>query len=211
MPPPRVICFDIGGVIVRICRSWAEGCSAAGLDLRRPDVHEATAAARNRLVERYQTGRMETRDYFHQFSELHERAYSPREVEAVHHAWLIEQFPGVQTIVDSINAAGILTAALSNTNQAHWSRMGEFPAVTAIRQHFVSHRLGLHKPDARIFHAARRQLGVAPSAILYFDDLAENVDAARHCGWDSVQIDPLAGPASQIAAAVRSRSVTLGD
>ena len=29
-----VICFDLGGVLVRICRDWNEGCAAAGIDPR---------------------------------------------------------------------------------------------------------------------------------------------------------------------------------
>ena len=204
---PRVICFDIGGVIVRICRSWEEGCRAAGVQLRSADLHEAIAPARHELVERYQTGRIDTPAYFRLLRDLHDRAYSAREIEAVHHAWLIEQYAGVQSLVDAIHAAGLVTAALSNTNSAHWSRMNEFPAVISIRHHFVSHRLGLHKPDAAIFQAARRQLGVEPSEIVFFDDLAENVAAARRCGWVAVLVDPAADPASQMTSELRERGV----
>ena len=38
--PISLVCFDLGGVVVRICRSWAEGCAEAGLDVR-GDVEEA--------------------------------------------------------------------------------------------------------------------------------------------------------------------------
>ena len=205
--PPRVICFDIGGVIVRICRSWEEGCAAAGLDVRSPDVHEATSRAREDLVVRYQTGRLDTSSYFREMSGLSGGAYSSREIEAIHHAWLIEQFDGVKSLIESIHDAGIATAALSNTNPAHWSRMGEFPAVMTIRHHFVSHQLGLHKPDGQIFVAVQRQLGVAGSLILYFDDLDENVGAARRCGWQAELIDPLNEPARQMRAALHHHGV----
>ena len=29
-----IVCFDIGGVLVRICRTWEEGCIAADVPLR---------------------------------------------------------------------------------------------------------------------------------------------------------------------------------
>ena len=30
--PMKVICFDFGGVLVRISRSWEEACDKAGID-----------------------------------------------------------------------------------------------------------------------------------------------------------------------------------
>ena len=39
------------------------------------------------------------------------------------------------------------------------------------------------------------------------DDLAENVDAARACGWDAVLVDHEGDTAAQVLAALRSRGV----
>ena len=30
----KLVCFDLGGVVVRICQSWAEGCARAGVECR---------------------------------------------------------------------------------------------------------------------------------------------------------------------------------
>ena len=51
-----VICFDLGGVLVRICRDWNEGCVAAGIEPRihRPK-HDHDDRARA-LIARYQRG-----------------------------------------------------------------------------------------------------------------------------------------------------------
>jgi len=32
----RMVCFDLGGVLIKHCRTWREGCAAAGLRLRVP-------------------------------------------------------------------------------------------------------------------------------------------------------------------------------
>ena len=37
MSQVRIVCFDWGGVILRHCRSWQEGCAAAGLPVH-PEV-----------------------------------------------------------------------------------------------------------------------------------------------------------------------------
>ncbi len=49
-----------------------------------------------------------------------------------------------------------------------------------------SHEEGVRKPDPRIFAIASERLGVPPSEIIFLDDLSENVDAARACGFHAV-------------------------
>jgi putative hydrolase of the HAD superfamily len=67
--------------------------------------------------------------------------------------------------------------------------------------------MGLVKPDAAIYRAFERDAGAAPGEIVFFDDLAENVHAARACGWDSVLVDHEGDTAAQVLAALRSRGV----
>ena len=35
-----LVCFDLGGVVLRICQSWAEGCVVAGLEASRVNLHD---------------------------------------------------------------------------------------------------------------------------------------------------------------------------
>lgn len=43
--------------------------------------------------------------------------------------------------------------------------------------------LGYRKPDAEYFAVARERAGVLPEEIVFIDDSARNVDAARRAGW----------------------------
>ena len=88
------------------------------------------------------------------------RLYSPAEIKRIHHAWLLEEYSGVAATIDRIHAAGVATAALSNTNHAHWVRMNEFPAVTKLQRRLASHELRLAKPDDAIYREAERHLAV---------------------------------------------------
>ncbi len=203
----RLVCFDLGGVVIRICRTWAEGCAAAGLEVRDPSLWRQTRSARWALIVQYQTGRIDGRTYAAQASALVDGLYSPSEILGIHHAWMQEEHEGVAELVDRLHDAGLDTAALSNTNPDHWARIVQYPAVMRIRHHLASHRLGLHKPDPSIYRRLEQQLGYSSPEILFFDDMAENVEAARAVGWHAEHIDPEASPRDQITAALTTHGV----
>jgi len=49
-----------------------------------------------------------------------------------------------------------------------------------------SARVQMMKPDPSIFHEAVRRFGLAPADLLFIDDMAHNVDAARALGWQGL-------------------------
>ncbi len=206
----RLVCFDLGGVVIRICRTWAEGCAAAGLPVRDPDLWRSTGPARRDLVHEHQTGRIDASTFAARSSAMVDGLYSPAEILGVHQAWLISEYEGVSDLIDRLHAAGLETAALSNTNHEHWARMGEFPAVLRMRHLLASHRLGLRKPDHEIFQRVEQLTGCAGEQVIFFDDTADNVDAARQVGWRAETIDPAASPAEQITEALRAHGVPVG-
>ena len=53
-------------------------------------------------------------------------------------------------------------------------------------------------PDAAMFEHVERTAGVTPQQILFFDDLAENVDAARRRGWRGHVIEVGRDPIEQL-------------
>ncbi|OOG39917.1 HAD-IA family hydrolase [Polaromonas sp. A23] len=80
--------------------------------------------------------------------------------------------------------------AFTNSNTAHqaaWSAM--FPAVVqAFDRIFVSSDMGCRKPERKAFDHIARAINVAPQAILFFDDLAENVAGAQAAGLQAVHV-----------------------
>ena len=49
-----------------------------------------------------------------------------------------------------------------------------------------SSRVRLAKPQPAIFKAAMQRFGLAPGELIFIDDLAHNVDAARALGWQAI-------------------------
>ena len=89
----------------------------------------------------------------------------------------------------------------SNTNAAHHAHWrGRYrDAFGPIRRHFLSHEMGLRKPEPAAFERLARDLGLPPERILFFDDLPVNVAAAREVGMEGV----LVRSTEDVARAVR--------
>jgi HAD superfamily hydrolase (TIGR01509 family) len=70
-------------------------------------------------------------------------------------------------------------AALSNSNELHWVRNTQDLGVTGpFELALSSHQCGLSKPAAEFYVLALERLGVPPDAVLFFDDVPDNVAAA---------------------------------
>jgi glucose-1-phosphatase len=52
---------------------------------------------------------------------------------------------------------------------------------------FFGHRLAANKPDPAVYRQVTELLGVRPEDISFVDDSADNVAAARRCGWTAVR------------------------
>jgi HAD superfamily hydrolase (TIGR01509 family) len=129
--------------------------------------------------------------------------YSADEISRMHDAWILDEYAGVADIVDEIHMAGVATACLSNTNHAHWTRCTsstDYPAVARLGSRHASHLLGCGKPDEAAFRAFERATGSDAARVLFFDDIAVNVDAARAYGWNAERIDATTETAPQIRA-----------
>jgi putative hydrolase of the HAD superfamily len=59
------------------------------------------------------------------------------------------------------------------------------PFVGWFRDGVFSARVRLIKPEPAIFELAAQRFAAAPGELLFFDDVAVNVDAARRSGWNA--------------------------
>lgn len=203
-----MVCFDVGGVLIRHHRTWGDGCRAAGLPLFPIADDPEVAAARKELSALHTIGRIDGEEFCRRMAETMRGAYSSEEVARVHHAWLIDEYPGVRAVIEGLHAVpGLSTALLSNTNEMHWARFvppdgvtPEFGVCAGIHHPHASHLLGLAKPSAEIYAEFARRVGMDadPGAILFFDDLPDNVAAARRQGWTAEIIDHRTDTAAQL-------------
>ncbi|HEV7912355.1 MAG TPA: HAD family phosphatase [Albitalea sp.] len=60
------------------------------------------------------------------------------------------------------------------------------PFMSWFETGLFSSRVKMAKPEPAIFHEAARQFGAAPRELLFIDDFALNVKAARTLGWQAL-------------------------
>jgi FMN phosphatase YigB (HAD superfamily) len=203
-----MVCFDLGGVLIKHCRTWREGCVAAGLPVRGECETPEAAARRKELAILFTTGRIEPGDFYRRMSDVSDGLYAPEEVERIHHAWLGPEYDDVGPVIRRLVEAGrVDTGVLSNTTHPHWVRQisengvpAEFPTASMLRHRHASHLLGHMKPAPEIYGEFERRTGYRGSQILFLDDLPENARAAEALGWQVAPIDHTRETADQIAA-----------
>jgi putative hydrolase of the HAD superfamily len=84
---------------------------------------------------------------------------------------------------ENLRGRGVKAGVLSNSwgtepfdPYAPWCLERNFDSVV------ISHRVGLRKPDPRIFELAARELELTPEECVYVDDIALYLDPAREMG-----------------------------
>lgn len=202
----KLVVFDLGGVLVRVTPTWGAALERAGLPAS-SDLASIPLGAWPSLVD-YQAGRLDETAYFELLGGF--LGVSREEAERVHAAILVEPVAGTAELVAELHERGLGTACLSNTNGPHWRELrfsGRFPAISALRAPFVSHELGLEKPQPEIYALVESRMNLLPEQILFFDDHAVNVEAARRAGWQAYTVDPEGDPAHQMRGVLAERGL----
>jgi putative hydrolase of the HAD superfamily len=80
--------------------------------------------------------------------------------------------------------------AFSNTNRPHVEYFSkEYAGVLGnFREIFLSSSIGLRKPEAAAYDHVVKAIGVPASRIVFFDDVAENIEGARARGLTAVHV-----------------------
>lgn len=92
--------------------------------------------------------------------------------------------PHSVTLLKALRSKGVPVFALSNFGVTTF-RMAEleFPFLTEFDRRYISGEMGCIKPDAEIYARLEEDCGVSPAALLFVDDRADNIAAAKARGW----------------------------
>lgn len=169
--------FDLGGVLIEL-GSLSEMMATS------PHSNEDiwNGWTRSPSVRRYESGACTSEDFAEDMVLEFELSISPAEFIERFRAWLRGTYPGAQSLMDNLSGEFQL-ACLSNSNVSHWEGfLCEQEIMACFNNTFLSHQTGFLKPDEAAYRRVLDDLGVAPEAILFFDDNPGNVSAARSMG-----------------------------
>jgi putative hydrolase of the HAD superfamily len=194
---PRVLLFDLGGVLVDYTgvRDIAPllRVSATEEEIRqRFDSCPHVAAYCVGRLSRMEFGERMVRDWgLRVATEQFLREFR---------TWSRGLLPGAGDLLGSLRQRFRL-AALSNSNELHWERHTDEIGVTALFEVAISsHQVGAAKPDPAIYEEALERLDVPPDAIMFFDDVHANVVAASAIGMRAFQVEGVGGLRQRLAA-----------
>ena len=188
------LCFDLGGVLIR--NAVFTGLPAllpAGQDLsvlRQRWLHST-------VIRRFESGLCSADEFAQAFVQEWDLSVSASEFLQEFYRWPQGFYEGVSETLHSLRPHYQL-ACLSNSNSLHWQKFADLLSV--FDPALSSHQLGIMKPDVAIFEAAAVRLQREPQQIWFFDDMEENVIAARSAGWQAWQVQGWEGTRAQLAA-----------
>ncbi len=185
--PLDAVLFDMGGVLVELGPlDELLGASMSGDEFWPRWLASPSVRA-------FESGRCTVDDFAAGLVEELKLDLEPAEVVERFGRFPRGLFPGAAALAAEVGQQ-VVTGILSNTNALHWETQPMAEAVQNLCHHaFLSFRIGLLKPDQAVFHHVVAELGVAPAQVLFLDDNALNVEAARTAG---LQAEVAKGPES---------------
>jgi len=168
---PKTVIFDLGRTLIPF-----------SLDPLRPHINQPAVAE---LCRSFEAGGMSCAAFRADICRL--TGMAPERFEPWWNAIFEPQWLVPQDYVRSV-LSRFRVGLLSNTNAIHFEYLRrENPLLEEFDFHILSHEVGAPKPGIRIYEAAEAAAGCDPENIVYFDDVAEFVEAARRRGWQAHQ------------------------
>jgi glucose-1-phosphatase len=197
----KAILFDLGRVLIdfdfrRGFRALEGLCPYAADEIPR-------RLAGTGLVERFETGLVEPRDFVDQMRRILDLKVDYDQFRAI---WG-SIFTGIlipETMLEGL-ARRYRMVLVSNTNALHFEMLPE--TYGHVLRHFhervLSYEVHAMKPRPEIFQAALERAGCQPGECFYTDDIAAYIEGARRMGIDGVRFESLA----QLEVEMRGRGI----
>lgn len=179
--------FDLGRVVIdidfgKVLARWAShaGCTAA--DLQKPFSQSET-------FRRHETGHASDAEFFEALRATLGIAISDEQLLEGWNTIFAGEMPGINALLARASKR-LPLYAFSNTNQPHVAHFSKPYAdvLGHFRKVFLSCAIGLRKPDAEAYDHVVKEIGVPAGRIVFFDDLAENIEGARRQGLIGVHV-----------------------
>lgn len=186
------IIFDLGNVLVKLN---PEGCIGAFKAIGMGELVDTNPQSEGmKLMSKLGVGMITTEEFCEAARKLTETDVTNEEIFDAANKMLVEIPDEKKERLLQLKKAGYRLFLLSNTIDVHWDYCVEhlFPyqkygVEDYFEQCFLSQRMHLAKPNARIYEEVIRQVNIHPDETLFIDDLKENCEAAEKLGIHTFQ------------------------
>ncbi len=181
------VLFDLGGVVLNIDfgRAFSHWAELGGISAQAIRSRYSTDEA----YRQHERGEIDAAAYFRHLRRVLQLELSDSQFVAGWNRIIVSPIPEMPDLLAKLSRVAP-SFAFSNTNAVHAEhmRIQYRQLFESFRKVFVSSELGSRKPEPAAFLKVAELMKLEPERILFFDDLAENVDAARQVGMYAVQV-----------------------
>ena len=189
------IIFDLGGVIINL---HIEATFQKFAELFKSDfsTEAFTDHIRHHFFKDYEVGKISSDEFRDRIREVAGSSISYEKIDEAWNAMLLDipedRIKWIYEATQNYNCV-----VLSNTNSIH---INHFEYVfeqstpyghpaSFFQKLFYSHEIGHRKPNAAAFQHVLDEMGFDPSKTVLFDDLKENLEAAKQLGIQTVYVE----------------------
>lgn len=201
----RNIIFDLGGVLLNLnmplCfknfadlgadKQYFMGGGTQKGEQKGATICEGITASGD--MDLYQVGKISTEDFLVKIQSICRPGTTTEDVLKAWNSCLLDIPTYKLDLLKSLKAEGYKVYMLSNTNDAHWTRIERVNFPEAVDVYFddifLSHELGMAKPNADIYETVLERIGAPADECLFIDDAQVNCDAAAQLGINVQKYD----------------------
>lgn len=198
LPKPDAVIFDIGNVLIE-WQPEARYDAIIGPERRKAMFDAVDLHGMNELLDRGGDFRGVIYDTAEQFPEFRD------EIRMWHDRWSDLAHPAIPhsvRLLHALRTKGVPVFALSNFGKGSFAvSEADFPFLQDFDKRYISGHMGITKPSAGIYEMVEADCGIAPEALLFADDRADNIAAAETRGWQGHLFTTPQGWADRLIAA----------
>ena len=194
---PLAVIFDIGNVLTR----WQPEAfydRVIGEDRRRALFAAVDLHAMNDVVD---AGGLFRETIYEWAARTPE--WAP-EIRMWYDRWIELASPRIEgsiALLRALRKNGVPVFSLTNFGSYSYEEArSKLDFLSEFDREYVSGRMGVIKPAARIYEMVEADCGIAPNRLLFTDDKAENITAAARRSWRTHQFETWQGWARRLVA-----------
>lgn len=188
------IIFDFGGVLINIdYLKTIEEFKKLGI----PDFEERySQAEQNSLFSDIETGKISAKEFIDELLKFLPSGISQDQVVDAWNAMILDVPLSSIEVLKSLQGKYRLFL-LSNTNEIHipialneWKKTSEVDFYSCFEHVYLSHEIGLRKPNKEIFKFVCDAQNIQPENALFIDDSLQHINGAKGIGLNVFHLTP---------------------
>lgn len=191
----HAVIFDFGGVLINIDYG-ATVQAFRNLGVKNIDGMYSQAQ-QSSLFDALETGQISPQHFINRLLDYMPAGTSPNEVVDAWNAMILDVPKSSITLLEQLRAEGRPIYLLSNTNALHidlayrrWQQVSDLRPEELFNHVYLSHEIGMRKPDPAIFTRVCLEQKLDPQTTLFIDDSVQHIEGARMAGLATIHLLP---------------------